>query len=212
MNSAKSTKENNLTWKTTVRVKKNRVTSADLQDPPVQTQLVSRLKHFAREAQFTGDYHQAAQYYIELAVMEPSEPTHWFHIGSHFMLTKDYLKANESFLMALSIHPAHQTSLIMCGILEAMFEHHKEAETLLKQATTTESPGVIPWTVLGLLYENQNNFIQAERAFLEANSQMRQNTEDTKRQKDEECGVSVGQCLSITRWRKSTQRGAEHII
>lgn len=40
-------------------------------------------------------------------------------------------------------------SLMMCGVLATMFEHYKEAQTLLERATSIESESVVSWTLLG---------------------------------------------------------------
>uniref|UniRef100_A0A671TSS1 Cilia and flagella associated protein 70 n=1 Tax=Sparus aurata TaxID=8175 RepID=A0A671TSS1_SPAAU len=133
----------------------------------------SQLRHFAREANLTGDYQQAVQYYQELVVREPSEPSHKFEWGSHYVLIGDYMKAKECFHDAVSIQQAHQPSLMMCGVLAMMFEHYKEAQTFLERATQIDPPSVVAWTLLGLLHESQNESILAERAFLEARSQLR---------------------------------------
>uniref|UniRef100_A0A7N6FGN5 Cilia and flagella associated protein 70 n=1 Tax=Anabas testudineus TaxID=64144 RepID=A0A7N6FGN5_ANATE len=109
----------------------------------------SQLRHFAREAQLTGDYQQAAQCYQELVVRHPHEPSHKFEWGSLFMLTGDYMKAKECFHDAVSIQQAHQPSLMMCGVLAAMFEHYEEAQTFLERATNIHPPSVVAWTLLG---------------------------------------------------------------
>ncbi|XP_034736596.1 cilia- and flagella-associated protein 70 isoform X2 [Etheostoma cragini] len=133
----------------------------------------SQLSHFAKEAQFTGDYQQAVQYYQELVVRYPMEPSHKFEWGSLYMLTGDYMKAKECYRDAVSIQHAHQPSLLMCGVLAAMFEHHEEAQTFLERAASIEPLSVVAWVLLGLLHESQSESILAERAFLEAKTQMR---------------------------------------
>uniref|UniRef100_A0A671TSU6 Cilia and flagella associated protein 70 n=1 Tax=Sparus aurata TaxID=8175 RepID=A0A671TSU6_SPAAU len=106
----------------------------------------SQLRHFAREANLTGDYQQAVQYYQEVL---PSEPSHKFEWGSHYVLIGDYMKAKECFHDAVSIQQAHQPSLMMCGVLAMMFEHYKEAQTFLERATQIDPPSVVAWTLLG---------------------------------------------------------------
>ncbi|XP_041842805.1 cilia- and flagella-associated protein 70 isoform X2 [Melanotaenia boesemani] len=128
----------------------------------------SQLRHFAREAQLTGNYQQAAQYYLELVVRHPDEPSHKCEWGSLHMLSGDYMKAKECFYDAASIQEAHQPSLMMCGVLAVMFEHYKEAEIFFNRAISIDPPSVTAWTLLGLLHESQNESILAERAFLEA--------------------------------------------
>ncbi|KAF7655408.1 hypothetical protein LDENG_00056200 [Lucifuga dentata] len=100
------------------------------------------------------------------------------------MLTGDYLKADECFYNAISIQQTHQPSLMMSGIVAVMFEHYEEAQTFLERATSIEPAGVVAWTLLGLFHEGQNDSFKAEKAFLEANRQLR--TEDTMRQRDRE--------------------------
>ncbi|XP_023248869.1 cilia- and flagella-associated protein 70 [Seriola lalandi dorsalis] len=146
----------------------------------------SQLRRFAREAQLTGDYQQAAQYYQELVVRHPREPSHMFEWGSLYMLTGDYMKAKECFHDAVSIQQEHQPSLMMCGVLAATFKHYEEAETFLEQATSTDPPSVVAWTLLGLLHESQNQSILAERAFLEARRQLKADEAKEQAQREEE--------------------------
>ncbi|XP_042342588.1 cilia- and flagella-associated protein 70 [Plectropomus leopardus] len=133
----------------------------------------SQLRHFAREAQLTGDFQQAVQYYQELVVRHPSEPSHKFEWGTLYMLTGDYMKAKECFHGAVSIQQLHQPSLMMCGVLATMFEHYEDARTFLERATSIDPPSVVAWTLLGLLHESRSESILAERAFLEARRQLR---------------------------------------
>ncbi|XP_070762191.1 cilia- and flagella-associated protein 70 [Enoplosus armatus] len=154
-------------------------------DSPDEIQLSSsQLRHFAREAQLTGDYQQAVQYYQELVVRHPSEPSHKFELGSLYMLTGDYMKAKECFHDAVSIQQAHQPSLMMCGVLAVMSEHYEDAQTFLERATSIDPLSVVAWTLLGLLHESQNKSIMAERAFLEARRQLK--AKEAKRQTQRE--------------------------
>ncbi|XP_026233395.1 cilia- and flagella-associated protein 70 [Anabas testudineus] len=166
----------------------NKIYSDDIDDD--STDLIqlssSQLRHFAREAQLTGDYQQAAQCYQELVVRHPHEPSHKFEWGSLFMLTGDYMKAKECFHDAVSIQQAHQPSLMMCGVLAAMFEHYEEAQTFLERATNIHPPSVVAWTLLGLLHESQDEFILAERAFLEAKKQLKADEAKKQTQREEE--------------------------
>uniref|UniRef100_A0A8C4I3U0 Tetratricopeptide repeat protein 18 n=1 Tax=Dicentrarchus labrax TaxID=13489 RepID=A0A8C4I3U0_DICLA len=122
----------------------NKIYSDDVDDDsPDEIQLSSsQLRHFAREAQLTGDYQQAVQYYQEV------EPSYKFEWGSLYMRTGDYMKAKECFHDAVSIQQAHKPSLIMCGVLAAMSEHYKEAQTFLERATIIDPPSVVAWTLL----------------------------------------------------------------
>lgn len=38
---------------------------------------------------------------------------------------------------------------MMCGVLATMFEHYKEAQTLLERATSIEPQSMVSWTLLG---------------------------------------------------------------
>lgn len=38
---------------------------------------------------------------------------------------------------------------MMCGVLATMFEHYKEAQTLLERAASIEPESVVGWTLLG---------------------------------------------------------------
>ncbi|XP_069575971.1 cilia- and flagella-associated protein 70 [Brachyistius frenatus] len=155
------------------------------EDPPNEIQLSSsQLKHFGREAQLTGDYQQAAQYYQELVVRNPTEPSHKFELGSLYMLTGDYLKAKECFHDAVSIQQAHKPSLMMCGVVAVMLERYKEAQIFLERAVSIDPPGVTAWTLLGLLHEYQNESFLAEKAFLEAERLLR--ADEAKKQIERE--------------------------
>uniref|UniRef100_A0A8D3CEF5 Cilia and flagella associated protein 70 n=1 Tax=Scophthalmus maximus TaxID=52904 RepID=A0A8D3CEF5_SCOMX len=129
----------------------NKIYSDDVDaDPPDAIHLSSsQLEHFAEEALLTGDYEQAAQYYQELVVRHPIDPSHRFAWGSLYMLTRDYMKAKECFHAAVSIQPAHQPSLIMCGVVAATFEQYDEAQTFLERAAHINPPSVVAWTLLG---------------------------------------------------------------
>ncbi|KAM3868524.1 cilia- and flagella-associated protein 70 [Diretmus argenteus] len=152
----------------------NKTLSPEVQEPPVQFQLsCSQIRLFAREAQLSGEYHIAAQYYQELVTKEPAEPTHWFDWGSFLMLTGDHMKAEECFHHAVSIQQSHQPSLMMCGILAEVGGRYEEAQTYLEQATNVDPTNVVAWTLFGLFLQGQNNSIQAEMAFLEAGRQLR---------------------------------------
>lgn len=47
------------------------------------------------------------------------------------------------------LYPLVSYSLIMCGVLAAMFEHYEEAQTFLERATNIQPPSVVAWTLLG---------------------------------------------------------------
>lgn len=128
-----------------------------------------QLRHFAQEAQSTGDYDQALHYYLELLARYPSDPLSAFDLGQHYMLLGDHIKAKEFFYEAVATDQSHQPSLIMCGVLAMMFEHYKDAITFLEQAASIKPLGVVAWTLRGLLYQSQEDVIMCEWAFLEAN-------------------------------------------
>uniref|UniRef100_G3PYK0 Cilia and flagella associated protein 70 n=1 Tax=Gasterosteus aculeatus aculeatus TaxID=481459 RepID=G3PYK0_GASAC len=151
-----------------------------------QSVCVSTLRHFAREAQLVGDYQQAVQHYQELVVREPTDPSHKFEWGSLYMLTGDYMEARECFHDAVSVQQAHRPSLMMCGVLAAMFEEHEEARTFLQRATSIEPPSVVAWTLLGLHHEIQSESILAESTFLEARRQLRANGAKKRTQSEQD--------------------------
>ncbi|XP_049452131.1 cilia- and flagella-associated protein 70 isoform X2 [Epinephelus fuscoguttatus] len=171
-----------------MRLALNKVYSDDVDDDSAdEIQLSSsQLRNFAREAQLTGDYQQAVQYYQELVVRHPNEPSHKFEWGSLYMRTGDYTKAHECFRDAVSVQQAHLPSLMMCGVLAAMFEQHKEAQTFLERAISLAPDSVVAWTLLGLLHESQSESILAERAFLEARRQLRAKEAKKQTQGEEE--------------------------
>ncbi|KAM6957236.1 cilia- and flagella-associated protein 70 [Aplochiton taeniatus] len=154
----------------------NKTLSEEAQETPPQPLLdCSQLRHFAREAQLNGDYQLAAQYYQEKLTRDHSDPCNWFDYGTFYMLTSDYVKADECFRHAISIQQAHQPSLLMCGILSEMGGRYTEAETFFEGATCLDPTSVVAWTLFGLYYQGQDNSIQAEMAFLEASKQLRAN-------------------------------------
>ncbi|KAF6719029.1 Cilia- and flagella-associated protein 70 [Oryzias melastigma] len=146
----------------------------------------SQLLHFAKEAQLTGNYQLAAQYYEELVVRHTHEASYKFGWGSLFMLTKDYIKAKECFYDAVATNQAHQPSLMMLGVLALMFERYTEAQTFLERAATTDPPSVPAWTLLGLFHESQNEPILAEWAFIEAKKLLRGDEAKSKGPKERE--------------------------
>ncbi|RVE74217.1 hypothetical protein OJAV_G00019820 [Oryzias javanicus] len=157
-----------------MRVALSKIYCSDVEDCPDEIYLhSSQLLHFAREAQQTGNYQQAAQYYEELVVRHTQEASYKFGWGSLFMLTKDYIKAKECFYDAVATNQSHQPSLMMLGVLALMFEHYTEAQTFLERAATTDPPSVPAWTLLGLFHESQNDPILAEWAFTEAKKLLR---------------------------------------
>ncbi|XP_026771916.3 cilia- and flagella-associated protein 70 isoform X1 [Pangasianodon hypophthalmus] len=152
----------------------NKTLSAEEQEFPAQPLLdCSQLRHFAKEAQLNEDYQLAAHYYQEQLAQDRSNPSHWFDYGVLSMFTAEYMKAEECFHLAVSVDQAHVPSLLMCGILSEMNGHYEEAETFFERATCIKSSSMVPWTLFGLFYLAQENFIQAEMAFMEATKQLR---------------------------------------
>ncbi|XP_036445879.1 cilia- and flagella-associated protein 70 [Colossoma macropomum] len=152
----------------------NKTLSADAPEvqpePPLDC---SQLRHFAKEAQLNEEYQLAAQYYQEQLAQDWSNPSHWFDYGVFYMLTADYPKAEECFQMAVSINQVNVPSLLMCGILSEMSGRYEDAETFFERATCIEPSCVVAWTLFGLFYLAQENFIRAEMAFAEATKQLR---------------------------------------
>ncbi|KAK5915695.1 hypothetical protein CesoFtcFv8_001261 [Champsocephalus esox] len=166
----------------------NKIYSDDINDDsPDEMQLSSsQLRHFSREAQLIGDYQHAVQYYQELVVRHPGEPSHTFEWGGLYMRTGDYMKARECYHDAVAIQQAHQPSLMMCGVLAAMSEHHEEAQIFLERAASLDPHSVVAWTLLGLIHESQNESILAESAFVEARKQLRAKEAKEQTQSEEE--------------------------
>ncbi|XP_068597905.1 cilia- and flagella-associated protein 70-like [Brachionichthys hirsutus] len=146
----------------------------------------SQLRHFASEAQFIGDYQQAAQYYQQLVETYPSEPSQVFALGGFYMFAGDYMKAKICFNDCLSIQKTHQPSLMMCGVLEIMLEHHEQAKTFLERATTADPSNVVAWTLLGLFLQRCNESILAERAFVKARGQLKVKEAKNQAQREED--------------------------
>ncbi|XP_006637093.3 cilia- and flagella-associated protein 70 isoform X1 [Lepisosteus oculatus] len=152
----------------------NKTLSVDVQESEPQPLLdCPQLKHFAMEAQINQDYQLAAQYYQERLARDRSNPAHWFDYGAFLMLTSDYSKAEECFHQAVALDQRHLPSLLLCGILAEMGGRHEDTETFFEDATCVDPSSVIAWTLFGLFYEGQENAIQAEMAFLEANKQLK---------------------------------------
>uniref|UniRef100_A0AAR2L6Z2 Cilia and flagella associated protein 70 n=1 Tax=Pygocentrus nattereri TaxID=42514 RepID=A0AAR2L6Z2_PYGNA len=152
----------------------NKTLSADA--PEVQPEPLldcSQLRHFAKEALLNEEYQLAAQYYQEQLARDRSNPSHWFDYGVFYMLTADYLKAEECFQLAVFIKQVNVPSLLMCGILSEMSGRYEDAETFFERATCIEPSCVVAWTLFGLFYLAQENLIRAEMAFGEATKQLR---------------------------------------
>ncbi|CAL8294741.1 unnamed protein product [Merluccius merluccius] len=129
---------------------------------------VSQLRHFAREAELSGDFQLAAQYYQERLVRGQTEPSHWLDYGTLYMRTGDHGKAEECFHRAVSLQQAHLPSLVMCGVLAEMGGRYQDAETYLEGATCSQPGSVVAWTLFGMFHQGQNNHFQAERCFMTA--------------------------------------------
>ncbi|XP_028295033.1 cilia- and flagella-associated protein 70 [Gouania willdenowi] len=140
-----------------------------------------QLRHFAREAQLMGNHRQAARYYQQLVVKHPDEVSYMFEWGGLYMQKRDYMKAKECFHDAVSVQQSHAPSLMMCGVLAVMTERYDHAQTFFERATSVHPPSVVPWTLLGLLHNIQNEKILAQRAFLKA-TELRSEEEPTVEQ------------------------------
>ncbi|XP_046721864.1 cilia- and flagella-associated protein 70 isoform X1 [Silurus meridionalis] len=152
----------------------NKTLSAEEREFQAQPLLdCSQLRHFAKEAQLNEDYQLAARYYQEQLAQDRTNPTHWFDYGVLYMVTADYMKAEECFRLAVSVDQEHISSLLMCGILSEMNNRYEEAETFFERATCLKSNSVVTWTLFGLFHLSQENFFQAEMAFIEATKQLR---------------------------------------
>ncbi|KAL7979102.1 hypothetical protein Chor_015126 [Crotalus horridus] len=145
--------------------------------PPVYTTL-EQLQLFAREAQ-------------RLA-RNPQDSQSWLDYGAFCLLTEDNLKAQECFREAVGLDANHlpryhsvwncgQTltvlagldanhlpSVLLCGIMAVMLQNYEEAEVFFEDATCVEPSSVVAWTMLGLFYDMQENYIRVEMAFREA--------------------------------------------
>ncbi|CAF99918.1 unnamed protein product [Tetraodon nigroviridis] len=148
----------------------SQIYSGDVEDDFVDEIHLSspQLQHFAREAQVIGDYQLAVQYYQELVVRHPNDPSYMFEWGSLYMVTQDYVTAKECYHDAVSISQSHLPSLMMCGVLAIMSQHNKDAQTFLERATALDPQSVEAWTLLGFIYNYQNEPILTDWAFEEA--------------------------------------------
>ncbi|XP_060758371.1 cilia- and flagella-associated protein 70 [Neoarius graeffei] len=151
----------------------NKTLSAEEQGCQAKPPDCSQLRQFAKEAQLNEDYQLAAHYYQEQLAQDRSNPSHWFDYGVFYMCTAEYMKAEECFRLAVSVDQEHIPSLLMCGILSEMNGHYEEAETFFEMTTCIEPSSVVTWTLFGLFYVAQENFIQADMAFREATKQLK---------------------------------------
>ncbi|XP_049573294.1 cilia- and flagella-associated protein 70 isoform X2 [Syngnathus scovelli] len=159
-------------------------------DSPDEIHLsTSHLRHFAREAQLIGDYQLAVRYYQELVVRHPRDPSYKFEWGNLYMQTGDYMKAKMCFHDAVAVQQSHQPSLMMCGVLAAIFNDFEQAETFMERAASIEPPSLVAWTLLGLVQDSQNKSILAERAFLEAKSLLKAKEANNQTPKVEDLDV-----------------------
>lgn len=60
-----------------------------------------------------------------------------------------FTKDVDSNCTFMCLYPLVSYSLMMCGVLAAMFEHYEEAQTFLERATNIHPPSVVAWTLLG---------------------------------------------------------------
>lgn len=66
---------------------------------------------FSSSARVTRVVTEFCIFPLQLVVRQPSEPSHKFEWGSHYVLIGDYMKAKECFHDAVSIQQAHQPRL-----------------------------------------------------------------------------------------------------
>uniref|UniRef100_A0AAV2LUN9 Uncharacterized protein n=1 Tax=Knipowitschia caucasica TaxID=637954 RepID=A0AAV2LUN9_KNICA len=129
---------------------------------------VAQVTEFATEAQSVGDSERALQCCLQLLTREPSNPGHTFLLGSLYMQSRDYMKAEVCFQDVIVSQPAHQASLIMCGVLAFMFEQFSRAQSLWERAASEGGLALEAWTLLSLLHQNQEDVVQSHRAFTKA--------------------------------------------
>ncbi len=98
----------------------------------------------------TGDYMKAREcYHDAVSVQQAHQPRleslllYWKHKLNETLLPVCDLGGN------VCLYPLNFSSLMMCGVLAAMFEHYDEAKTFLERATGIEPPSVVAWTLLG---------------------------------------------------------------
>nr|XP_061830833.1 cilia- and flagella-associated protein 70-like [Nerophis lumbriciformis] len=169
----------------------NKIYSHAIEDDPINEIHLSiyHLTHFAREAQLMRDYPLAVRYYQELVAREPREPSHKFEWGGLYMQTGEYMMAKMCFHDAVALQQTHLPSLMMCGVLAALFNDFEQAETLLERATNIEPLDLVAWTLLGLVQESQGKSILAERAFMEAKNNLKAKEANSQTSKAEDTDV-----------------------
>ncbi|XP_043935317.1 cilia- and flagella-associated protein 70 [Protopterus annectens] len=168
----------------------NKTLSMDVPDPVPQSFLdLAQLKHFAREAEINEDFNLAAKYYKERLARDRNNPDHWFDYGCFCLLISDNGKAEECFHEAVALDQRHLNSLLLSGVMAALGEQYKNAETFFEDATCINPGSILAWTLLGLFYETEENIIGSEMAFQEANKQLQ--IQMSSRQSTEEAKVSL---------------------
>ncbi|NXD78058.1 CFA70 protein, partial [Halcyon senegalensis] len=136
---------------------------------PVSHMTEEKLWLFAHEAEVNRDYKLASLYHQQRVAQDQRNIQYWLDYGAFCLLLEEMTKAQECFQQALSLDPHHIQSLLLCGIVAVTLQHYEEAEVFFEDACCLEPHSVVAWTLSGLFYELQNNDIQAEMAFREAN-------------------------------------------
>ncbi|NXM39259.1 CFA70 protein, partial [Gymnorhina tibicen] len=153
----------------------------DVSPAPPSCTTRKQLYLFAREAEANKDFKLASLFYKQTIARDPHSIQSWLDYGAFCLLHESATKAQECFQQALCLDPQHTQSLLLCGIVAVNLQHYEEAEIFFEDACCLEPSSIIVWTLSGLFYELQNNYIRAERNFREAKKLLRAQLEEERR-------------------------------
>uniref|UniRef100_A0A8C5JVF4 WD repeat domain 90 n=1 Tax=Junco hyemalis TaxID=40217 RepID=A0A8C5JVF4_JUNHY len=149
----------------------------DVSPAPPPNSTSQQLLLFAREAEAIKDLKLASLFYNQVREPQISLIQAWLDYGAFCLLYEDATKAQECFQQAVCLDPQHGVGCIPHTTLRT----YEEAEIFFEDACSLEPPSIIAWTLTGLFYEMQNNYIQAERSFREAKKLLRAELEEERR-------------------------------
>ncbi|NXT71680.1 CFA70 protein, partial [Chaetops frenatus] len=153
----------------------------DVSPAPPSCTTRKQLWLFAREAEANKDFELACLFHKQRIAQDQHSIQSWLDYGAFCLLHRDATEAQECFQRALFLDPQHVQSLLLCGIVAVTLQHCEEAEVFFEDACCLEPSSIIAWTLSGLFYELQNNYIQAERNFREAKKLLRAQLEEERR-------------------------------
>ncbi|NXC58534.1 CFA70 protein, partial [Aleadryas rufinucha] len=136
---------------------------------------------FAREAEANKDFKLASLFHEQRITQDRCSIQAWLDYGAFCLLQGNAIKAQKCFQQALYLDPQHIQSSLLCGIVAVRLQQYEAAEIFFEDACCLEPSSIIAWTLSGLFYELQNNYIQAERNFREAKKLLQAQFEEERR-------------------------------